>query len=902
MKFKLCSMAVLTAALLLQGCGGSGGLVSNADKDKNPLNPAPGTEDPTARPRPSDTALTITTSDSTIYDAAKKPLLLRGIDMQLGAGAAVTNTRINGIKAIKETGSNVVRLYITEETTDPQLETALVKVVEQGLVAIVTLDSAKLACSSNGAALNSAVDTLWLKKWIAVIAQDRFQPHLIINIANAWGPEGIFNPDSFGYQDYLDAYKAMINKFRTAGFKVPLAIDAPCGQDFNAFARDRGRQLLVADSAKNIILSVQADGAKWNTTTRTTLAFSNLMETRLPFVVSSFAGSGVGGLSGIDHLDIMQKGAGNQAIELNLPWLTTNDSAAYIATFPQSIPLLDGAGVSTNLYLDARYLEEQPISDADGRRVPKGKLTFAMYVKDESGNALRAGSIQAKDLRGYQWNRVAFTLPKSNSEIDPANLLNGATSFDLNKVKQVGFEILANGKGADIKAPIKLDDVEIYPGAPEPTLAVESTFNSGDSGWSNAGWGGTSNAVFADGQMKIALSGGAWGAVVQSPAWQSQEVTPKINFKQNVFVDFKVFIPSAYAGQTPQIKVFGNFGSDWSINTEAFASVAGGVKYGEWNNFRATLKWSETADVSTPQNIGFQVSGISENPDPLLIDTITITQQPGKRTKTVTALQYESKFSKDTETYAQAWGRLSTVEMVNGELHITPKWLDDKGAPSNDVVVLKEDINSITDIDVSGPVIYKVRIFVPASYAGSNLQFRIFTQDNNWGHDKDFPDRVLTIDDFKPGEWTSFEFTTDNFPDGFARTQKLRHFGFRWEGVNGNTDTVKIDDIQLYGNIEVEDSQPLYSNDFGTQEEVDSVKFDFAGGAFTQSALVSAKTKSWKIAPFGWLAYSWFGNTGENEVLNITNTEDKVDLTERGEEVVNGEFGIDATSLPVNFK
>jgi len=898
MKFKSYSLALLVGAMFLQGCGG-GDLVSNPDKDQNPLNPAPGVEDVTARPRPSATALTITTDASTIYDAAKQPLLLRGVDMQLGTN--VPATRIAGIKAIKDTDSNVIRLYINEETSDPNLEAALIKVVEQGLVAIVTLDSEKLRCSANTTALNSAVDNLWLKKWLGVIAQDRFQPHLIINIANAWGPEGIFNADSYGYQDYLEAYKAMINKFRTAGFKVPIAIDAPCGQDFNAFARERGRELLVADKADNLILSVHADGARWNTSARVTTAISNLMETGVPFVISSFKGSGVDGLAGVDHLDIMQKGAGNAALELNLPWLTTADSAAYVATFPEVIPLLDGAGVSANLYLDARYLEFQPISDADGRLVPKGKLSFAMYVKDEAGNTLRAGIVEAKDLRGYQWNRVAFTLPKSNAEIDAANLLNGSTSFDLSKVKKVGIELLANGKASTVKAPIKLDDLEIYPGAPEPTLAVESKAAGG--AWTNAGWGGTSTPVIADGYMKISLATGDWAAVVQSPGWQSQEVLPTINFKQNVFVDIRVFVPASYAGEVPQIKMFGNFGSSWEITAEAGASIVGELQYDAWNTFRATLKWSETYDVSIPQNIGFQVSGVSYHVEPLLFDTFTITQQPGKRTKTVTALQYESKFSKGVEAYEASWGRVSKVEMIDGELNITPAWTNPNGKyDESDVVVLKSDINSISDIDVSGPIIYKVRIFVPASYAGSDLKFRIFTQDNNWGHDTDFPGRELTIADFKPGEWTTFEFTTDTFTDGFARTQKLRNFGFRWDGVRGNTDTVKIDDIQLYGNTEVEDTQPLYTNGFDTQAAIDSVVFDFASGAFTGSALVSAKTKSWKIAPFGWMAYSWFGNAGEEAVLNISNAEDIVDLTPRGEEIVNSEFGVVETSLPANFK
>lgn len=896
MKLKLCYWAVLASTLLIQGCGGGGNLISGGEKDKDSLAPVAGVEDLSARPRPTETVATISTDESVIYDAAKKPLLLRGINMQVGEKPSFT--RISGIKAIKETGSNVVRLYINEATTDPDLEAALVKVVEQGLVAIITLDSTKLVCSSNGAALNTAVDTLWLKQWLGVIAQDRFQPHIMINIANAWGPENIFNADSYGYQDYLDVYKALISKFRAAGFKLPLVIDAPCGQDFNAFSRDRGRELVAADTAKNIVLSVQADGAKWNNSTRATTAFANLMEARVPFIVSAFGGSGVGGLSSVDHLDIMEKAAGNAALGLNLPWVSENDSAAYATTFDAPMPLLDGAGISTNLYLDSRYLEEKPISDADGRLVPKGKLTFSMYVRDVNGNTLRAGSVEAKDLRGYQWNRVAFTLPKNNSEILPANLINGSTSFDLKNVKQVGFEVLANGKAASVTAPIKLDDVEIYPGAPEPTLAAQSTFNATVDGWSDAGWGGLGSITAVDGSLTLKPSGGSFA--IESAGWKSQLVLPKINFKQNVFVTIRLFIPASYANDNLYMSFWGRFGANWDIQPSESVDTSKWKK-GEWNDVQIPLKWSEKYDVSTPQSIGFQIGGFSKK-DPLLIDSITIMQQPSKRTKTVTALQYESKFSKNAEAYEAAWGRVSKVEMVDGELHITPAWTNPNGKQDeSDVVVLKSDINSISDIDVSGPVIYKVRIFVPASYAGSDLQFSIFTQDNNWGRDTEFPGRKLTIADFKPGEWTSFEFKTDTFAPGFARTQKLRHFGFRWDGVRGNTDTVKIDDIQLYGNSEVEDSQPLFSTTFSTQAELDKFVFDFAGGSLAGSALADAKTGAWKIAPFGWVATSWIGNTGENAVLDITKTEDKVDLTPRGEEIVNGAFGIKATAIPASF-
>ena len=58
--------------------------------------------------------------------------------------------------------------------------------------------SSQAACSDDSAYLLNAVDTLWLKKFMPVLVQDRFQSHLMLNIANGWGAMDIFNQDSLG--------------------------------------------------------------------------------------------------------------------------------------------------------------------------------------------------------------------------------------------------------------------------------------------------------------------------------------------------------------------------------------------------------------------------------------------------------------------------------------------------------------------------------------------------------------------------------------------------------------------------------------------------------------------------------------------------------------------------------
>jgi hypothetical protein len=112
---------------------------------------------------------------------------------------------------------------------------------------------------------------------------------------------------------------------------------------------------------------------------------------------------------------------------------------------------------------------------------------------------------------------------------------------------------------------------------------------------------------------------------------------------------------------------------------------------------------------------------------------------------------------------------------------------------------------------------------------------------------------------------------------------------------------IKIDDIEIYGDIQVDDSQPILHVDFSTQAQHDAFKFDFAGGGFSESAVATAKYPDWRVVPFGWTASSWKGHTGDAAVLDISKDEDLVNLTERGEQIVNGDYGIKDTSVPASF-
>lgn len=885
MKLWLSYLAIATSALVLQGCGGS---IGDKTRDRDDLIPIPVVDDGSDRARPTATIPVITTNEHELLDNNLTPILLRGINVDLSQDPV---GRAEGINTLAQSGSNVVRLQITEATTEKELETAMVSILNRGMIALVTLTGPKLTCVESDVDFIKAVDELWLKKWLTILAEDRFQSNLMISIADGWGPSDIFAPDSRGYEEYMDNYKAAIRKFRKAGFKVPLVVDAPsCGQDYNAFLSNRGRELVAADEEKNIVVSMQVAGSHWDTSVKIDNANANLHNEKVPYIVSAFSGSEVGEKP-INHIDLMNKAIGEHALSIDLPWGATDDAVGYSTKFSAPVDMSAGSTVTFKVFLDRLYAE---LVTVNSQAVPTGKLSIVSYIKDAQGNRLKLGEADAKTLRINVWSNLRYEGPRD--VVDPANLMNGATAFDLKSVTELGIAIMANGKEATVKAPIKIDDVTVFPGAPLPTLAVESTFDTGAGGWSRPDWS-PGKAVVEGGYFKLSLNPGDWGVFVESPAWMAPDIVPKIDFKQTVFVDMKVFIPASYT-RAPDFKFIGFFGG--ATNPEVPAAIVGEVKYGDWNNYRATLKFSEGNDVSAPQNMAFVMGG-EASAEPVLIDTITITQQQAKRVKIVTALQYESKFTKNAETFASSWNNVAKVEQADGVLNITPGWKNIDGNQDDFVVVFKENISTINEIDVSGPVTYKVKIFVPASYAGSALDFEIITADSTWGHIMEFPGRHLTIADFNPGEWTSFTFTTDNFPPDFVRTKGLQFFGFVWKGVNFDPGTVKIDDIQLYGNTEVDDSEPTLALDFSQQAQVYGLKPDFVKGSLSSSSVDIAKVWGFNVSPFGWIASTWRGGVADMAGLDISTSDKTFSLTARGEEIVNGANGITATSVLATF-
>jgi hypothetical protein len=96
---------------------------------------------------------------------------------------------------------------------------------------------------------------------------------------------------------------------------------------------------------------------------------------------------------------------------------------------------------------------------------------------------------------------------------------------------------------------------------------------------------------------------------------------------------------------------------------------------------------------------------------------------------------------------------------------------------------------------------------------------------------------------------------------------------------------VKIDDIQFYGNKQVDDSEPVLSLDFATQAQVDGFKSDFVKGSLNSASADTAKTLGFNVSPFGWIASTWMGGTDEHAGLDISSSDTTLSLTVRGDEI-----------------
>jgi hypothetical protein len=873
MEFKMNNKITLSALLIgasaLYGCGG-GGMLGSSDADDHKLIPEVVTEDPNPQRPTKGLAVLRADADKIVYEGTSASF--HGVNLQYGDDPL---GRYEGIAAISETGSNIVRITVTSSTTTNDLEAALNAAITNKLFVILSLADTDLHCSEDEALFSAAIKNTWLKKFLPVIHQDRYQGNLMINIASAWGPKDIFNATSAGYKIYIDNYKTAIRAFRKAGFQVPLVIDAPCGTDYYAFDANRGRELLAADEEKNLVLSVHAYGSYWNSNPKIDTAMAVLRKQKMPIIMSEFGGSGVGDKP-VKHKQILEKAAGDYAITVDIPWKDAADKVAYLV--PLDAPVdLTGTDVSFDVMFDEAYIND-------------GKLGFQMYLRDENN-----------EYANISWNAVGQQTPNAWNTIK-ASINNKSSfgwasdNFNMKRVTQVGVELVSNGKAPEVAGAIKFDNFKIVEGSGAKEL-FSANFTSAITGW-ESGWESTVVAHASGEGVSLVRATGNDKAIAVFRGISGVDFTQPVTIKANIY------FPASYADSWAYGKFFNNQG-DWLES-----SGMGSITYGAWNEVILTADFG--AKGAGLNSLGIQLGGLgaggaNANPnayDPIIIKDLVISGVAPNNAFELGTI-YQGTFEIDEDNWAaMSWGDSATAVAADGSLNITAK-----DAAADRIDVQHKNPAKIEGLNFNDPFTFKVRIFVPEYYRNlTTLRAQFYLQDGNWQHHFNVFD--LSHEQLKIGEWNDIEVEV-TFPDGFARDALPKHMGFSFAtsldplvvgAPMSTTDAIKVDDIVFEGLVPVEKEEVVLGQlDFFYQHHFNNLAVDYVQGTITTDDLAGAHSLILRSEGFNWLAWSWYGNTSENAELDLTKSVgDAEALTARGEDIVNGKGGLKFYAPPVS--
>lgn len=849
MKTKLRVLALLTSAMVLHGCGG-GDMLGSSDAEDYKMTPDVVTEDLT-RPRPSENAPVITTKGNSIYWADGRETIFRGINLQYSDAPLAM---IDGFTGIAETGANVVRIQLSKTTTEGELEAALNAAAARGLAAILTLNDAELKCRDDEVAFNNAVKELWLNEWLPVIAQDRYQDKIMINMASGWGPKEVFNGYSFGYRTYIDTYKTAIRQFRKAGLKFPLVVDAPgCGEDYHAFESDRAKELMAADDQKNLIFSVHAYGATWNNRTKIDNGIAQITSQNVPVVMSEFGGAGLGD-SPVKVHHILERGAGDYALAIDTQWKSPDDKVGIMVPFSQPVDVTNSE-VAFDIHIDESFAAYP-------------QMGMQLYLRDINGEYANLSwhTVESFDLG--MWNSRKYHI-KNQGSFGWAS-----PNFDITQVARIGVELVASGKPADVGGTIKLDNLRVL----ESSAAVEMlamTFDNDVMGWT----GSTGSVAYEAGALKATPNTG--GEIIA-------EVTglKGVNYSKPVRVSAKVLVPKAYEGSWIYFKFVTNEGA-WvessSLGGDAFT-------YGEWTEISVGATFPSSAT-----SLGFQMGNIGKTdtvfatPDqPVLFDDIVIATV--EESAYELGVQYSGTFDADADGWAySSWGGAANLEVSNGVLNITPK-----AAGTARIDVQKTNLGSVDKLNLNDPFTLKTRVFLPASLESAEFNLQFYMQDAGWANH--FEAINLIGDELVYGDWNNFEIEVE-FPEGFDRNGTPQHLGFSFMlegGALPMNEAIQIDEVIFEGLIAVEKEEEARALvDFHYLEQGEAVAVDIAEGGVVAGDYAGKLSVIERSAPFSWLAWSWFGNDAEHAAWDMTKSVNSVlDLTDRGLDIVLGKGGI----------
>lgn len=901
--------SLLFSVLVAAGCG------LDSARDTNHVTANAASTQVITGPKPPSTAPVLKASNGKVWSIAGDEALLRGATVVNTNDEPATVTA--AIAALASTGANAVNIEVNKNTSAQQLTTALDAAVANNLVAVVgySMADAVSECTDSRSQLNHAVTNRWLGDWLPVLASAQYQSHLMINIAKGWGPENIFSASrSLSYRPYIDTYKTMILRFRDAGFKVPLIIDAPgCGRDFEAFLGGRDQELLAIDAEQNLILGVRAFGNAWSSQSRMLESFGALQRSNAPLLVTAFGDENAGD-DAIDHNGLMAMAAGNRALPIAPSWVSDDD--ALTLTWPLD-ETIDGGGINVSLqmFLPQSYFDAEQ------------SLSMQLVLIDNNGGYGLSEPRLVSTLIPNSWNRLIFAIEDSNQ------IAAKSAEFNLNNISEFGLKISANGKIANIVGELLVDNVLVQLEADPAFLA---DFSSGIDGWVVP-----QHILDAHPQIDNPLRVNN-GYLEVEPTWAadhqnfmlnafvpSQTANP-LDFEESFRVSFDIFIPDEYATEVNlRLQPYLQDGSNFlfsGIGVIPFREPD--FKFGQWQTVTVNIRnmgdyilndgyaGNDNFDTSIPPSIaGLEIAGV-ENPktEAIRFDNFKIVSTAGSKSGFNNAYTANFQFWQAGMGFGVVDPSALTVD-AEGTLSVLPDWAT--ATDTNTAILAGGFVDQSITINLRDPFKVTFDVFIPEEYnteAGLAIQPFIFDNSyifNSLGY-------LVAGASIPFGEWHTIELAFQNYAeDGPAPFDANFNYDLLPQGVGlqilnvaeGKTEGIQFRNYTVDQYFEVDATVASKSFD----ETTDLTAITVASNeALTTASMamftVDTEITAYSVKPFGWFA-DWWKSSADNAAwydLSVNygftvegDSTSGVNLTNRGEEVINGIYGIRETATPI---
>lgn len=263
---------IVFAVVIMDGCKKSTG--SSSPNPPNPPGPPPPPPPPPTVKKPH-----FFVDGNTLRDSTGTAFVMRGNNFPV---FWFPNDYKPSLSAAASLGCNAARLVwmVQSEPWTPSLsvlEDAIATCIQLKMVPIVELHD--FTGGTQASDITKAVQ--WYVRTDVKTMMDKYSAFVILNIANEWGGPGVTS------LAWRNAYVDAVLSLRSAGYKIPIMIDAPgWGQDETAIV-EYGANILNHDPEKNLIFSTHAY-SNWNNSASYTTRVDNILSKNLCLVFGEF--------------------------------------------------------------------------------------------------------------------------------------------------------------------------------------------------------------------------------------------------------------------------------------------------------------------------------------------------------------------------------------------------------------------------------------------------------------------------------------------------------------------------------------------------------------------------------------------------------------------------------------